>query len=140
MDTDDEVQIDLWPNGTSGFQYLFITTALGTHYQFSSENTAFDPTWYSVGKLTPGGFTVTMKIPLDIMHSSGSGAWRVQFARLIMATNNDLVWSYGPAQQNHNDVNYAGAATGLPQLAAFRATRLAYAVVTSRYVGADKGT
>jgi len=121
LDTDDEVQIDIWPNGTSGFQYLFITTALGTHYQFSSENTSYEPTWWSVGKLVPGGFTVTMKIPLNIMHSSGSGAWRVQFARLIEATNNDLVWSYGPAQQNHNDVNYAGTATGLPQLAAYRA-------------------
>jgi hypothetical protein len=121
LDTDDEVQIDLWPNGTSGFQYLFITTALGTHYQFSSENTSYEPTWWSVGKLVPGGFTVTMKIPLNIMHSSGGGGWRVQFARLIEATNNDLVWSYGPAQQNHNDVNYAGAAEGLPQLAAYRA-------------------
>ena len=121
VDTDDEVQIDLWPNGTSGFQYLFITTALGTHYQFSSENNSFEPTWYSVGKLVPGGFTVTMKIPLNIMHSSGSGNWRVQFARLIEATNNDLVWSYGPSQQNHNDVNYAGLVTGLPQLAAYRA-------------------
>ena len=121
VDTDDEVQIDLWPNGTSGFQYLFITTALGTHYQFSSENNSFEPTWYSVGKLVPGGFTVTMKIPLNIMHGSGSGNWRVQFARLIEATNNDLVWSYGPSQQNHNDVNYAGLVTGLPQLAAYRA-------------------
>jgi Domain of unknown function (DUF5916) len=121
LDTDDEVQIDLWPNGTSGFQYLFITTALGTHYQFSSENTSYEPTWYSVGKLVPGGFTVTMKIPLNIMHSSGSAAWRVQFARLIEARNNDLVWSYDGAQQNHNDVNYAGYAAGLPQLAALRA-------------------
>jgi hypothetical protein len=121
LDTDDEVQIDIWPNGTSGFQYLFITTALGTHYQFSSENTSYEPTWWSAGKLVPGGFTVTMKIPLSIMHSSGSGGWRVQFARLIEATNNDLVWSYGPSQQNHNDVNYAGIATGLPQLAAYRA-------------------
>lgn len=121
QDTDDEVQIDLWPNGTAGFQYLFITTALGTHYQISSENTSFEPTWWSAGKLVPGGFTVTMKIPLNVMHSSGSGSWRVQFARLIEASNNDLVWSYGPSQQNHNDVNYAGAATGLPQLAAYRA-------------------
>lgn len=120
LDTDDEVQIDLWPNGTSGFQYVFIATPLGTHYQFSSENTSFEPTWYSAGRVTPGGFTVTMKIPLSVMHSSGGGTWRVQFARLIEATNNDLVWSYGSSQQNHNDVNYAGAATGLPALTAFR--------------------
>jgi hypothetical protein len=120
VDTDDEVQMDLWPNGTAGFRYIFITTALGTHYQFSSENNSYDPTWWSVGKLVPGGYTVTMKIPLNIMHGSGAGTWRVQFARLVMATNDDLVWSYGPSQQNHNDVNYAGTADGLPQVAALR--------------------
>ncbi len=120
VDTDDEVQVDLWPNGTAGFRYIFITTALGTHYQFSSENNSYDPTWWSVGKIVPGGFTVTMKIPLGVMHGSGSGTWRVQFARLVMATNDDLVWSYGPAQQNHNDVNYAGVADGLPKVAAQR--------------------
>jgi hypothetical protein len=120
VDTDDEVQVDLWPNGTAGFRYIFITTALGTHYQFSSENNSYDPTWWSAGKLVPGGFTVTMKIPLSVMHGSGSGSWHVQFARLVMATNDDLVWSYGPAQQNHNDVNYAGTADGLPKVAALR--------------------
>jgi hypothetical protein len=120
VDTDDEVQIDLWPNGPAGFRYIFITTALGTHYQFSSENNSYDPTWWSAGKLVPGGFTVTMKIPLTVMHGAGSGTWRVQFARLIMATGDDEVWSYGPAQQNHNDVNYAGIADGLPRLATLR--------------------
>lgn len=118
VDTDDEVQIDLWPNGTGGFRYIFITTALGTHYQFSSENNSYDPTWWSAGKIDSGGFTVTMKIPLSVMHGSGSSSWRLQFARLIMATNDDLVWSYGSAQQNHNDVNYAGIADGLPRAAA----------------------
>lgn len=120
VDTDDEVQIDLWPNGPNGFRYLFITTALGTHYEFSSENNSYAPTWWSMGKIVPGGFTVTMKIPLSAMHRTGSGNWRVQFARLIMATNDDLVWSYGPAQQNHNDVNYSGSVDGLPALAALR--------------------
>jgi hypothetical protein len=121
QDTDDEVQVDLWPNGPSGFRYMFISTAIGTHYQWSSENNSYDPTWWSAGKIISGGFTVTMKIPLRVMHGASSGGWRVQFARLIMATNDDLVWSYGPAQQNHNDVNYAGSATGLPAVAALKA-------------------
>lgn len=121
QDTDDEVQIDLWPNGPSGFRYMFISTAIGTHYQWSSENNSYDPTWWSAGKIGDGGFTVTMKIPLSVLHGSSSGGWRVQFARLIMATNDDLVWSYGPSQQNHNDVNYAGAATGLPAVTALKA-------------------
>lgn len=120
VDTDDEVQIDLWPNGASGFRYIFITTALGTHYQFSSENNSYDPTWWSAGKVVSGGFTVTMKIPMNVMHGSGSGTWHVQFARLVMATSDDLVWSYGPAQQNHNDINYAGVAQGLPRVTALK--------------------
>lgn len=121
QDTDDEVQVDLWPNGPSGFRYMFISTALGTHYQWSSENNAYAPTWWSTGKIVDGGFTVTMKIPLSALHGSSSGGWRIQFARLIMATSDDLVWSYGSSQQNHNDVNYAGSASGLPLVAALKA-------------------
>jgi len=41
VDTDDEVQIDLWPAGANGFRYIFISTPLGTHYQFSSENDVY---------------------------------------------------------------------------------------------------
>lgn len=120
QDTDDEVQIDLWPNGANGFRYGFFATPIGTHYQFSSENNAYAPTWWSAGKIVDGGFTVTMKIPLNVMHGTASGGWRVQFARMEPATNDDVVWSYGPSQQNHNDVVYSGALTGLPQLAALR--------------------
>ena len=43
--TDDEVWIDLWPNGNSGFYYQFAVTSNGTHFQYSSENTAYSPTW-----------------------------------------------------------------------------------------------
>lgn len=117
QDTDDEVQVDFWPNGTS-FQYAFFATPIGTHYQFCSENNSFQPTWTSAGKIVDGGFVVTMKIPLAVMHGTGSGSWRIQFARMETATNDDVVWSYGAAQQNHNDVNYAGFAGGLPPLAA----------------------
>ena len=120
-DTDDEVQIDLFPNGSSGFHYAFFCTALGTHYQFGSENNAYEPTWWSAGKLVPGGFTATMKIPLNVMHGTGTANWHVQFARLVMSTNDDLVWSFGTSQSNHNDVNYAGVASGLPQLGALKA-------------------
>ena len=46
---DDAVWIDLWPNGTSGFFYQFQATPNGTHYQTSSENTSYSPTWESQG-------------------------------------------------------------------------------------------
>jgi hypothetical protein len=116
LDTDDEVQIDLWPNGTSGFMYKFTSTAIGTHYQYSTE-----PTWWSAGKIHDGGFTITMKIPLSAMHGTGSRTWRVQFIRYMPATNQPFVWSYGSAQQNFNDVTYSGDLGGLPRLAAVHA-------------------
>jgi hypothetical protein len=122
LDIDDEVQIDLWPNGAAGFRYLFISTPAGTHYQVSTENPLYEPDWTSVGKTSRGGYVVTMKIPLAIMHGTGSGGWRVQFARLIPQTNDDYVWLWGPRQQNHNDVLYSGTLNGLPQLARLRAT------------------
>src|SRR3978361_1590606 len=64
FDTDDEVQVDLWPGGPQGFRYLFTATPLGTHYQPSSANAAYAPKWQSVGKVRPGGFTVTRRSPV----------------------------------------------------------------------------
>ena len=61
-----------------------------------------------------------MKIPLEVMHGTGSAGWRVQFIRYMPATNQQFIWSYGAAQQNFNDVNYSGSLTGLPRLAALR--------------------
>jgi hypothetical protein len=120
LDTDDEVQIDLWPNGANGFRYKFISTPNGTHYQNSTENANYEPTWWSAGRIDAQGFTVTMKIPLDVLHGAGASRWRIQLARLVMSTGDDFVWSYGPDQQNHNDVSYAAAVSGLPNLNAFR--------------------
>ena len=120
LDTDDEFQVDLWPNGTSGFRYKFTSTPIGTHYQFSTENNSFEPEWWTAGRLVDGGYVVTMKIPLAVMHGTGSGDWRVQFIRYVAVTNDVYVWSWGAAQQNFNDVTYSGALTGLPRLSAQR--------------------
>lgn len=120
LDTDDEVQVDLWPNGTSGFRYKFTSTAIGTHYQYSTENNSFEPEWWSAGKIVPGGYFITMKIPLAVMHGTGSGDWRVQFIRYMPVTNDVFVWSYSPVQQDFNDVNYSGSLAGLPRLSAQR--------------------
>src|SRR5450432_4420147 len=85
--TDDEVWIDMWPNGNTGFYYQFAATSNGTHYQYSSENTAYAPTWESHGSAYPGGFIVTMRIPISIMRGSGNrDAWKVQFVRIIRST------------------------------------------------------
>jgi len=120
LDTDDEVQVDLWPNGTSGFRYKFTTTPIGTHYQFSTENNSFEPEWWTVGRIVDGGYIVTEKIPLSVMHGTGSGGWRVQFIRYLAVTNDVFVWSWGASQQNFNDVTYSGSLSGLPRLSAQR--------------------
>ena len=112
--TDDEVWVDLWPNGNKGFYYQFAATSNGTHFQYSSENTGYQPTWDSFGATLDGGFTVTMKIPLDILRGAGgSSDWRVQFVRIVRSTGERQIWSYSPAQTNGDDVTFAGKLAGM---------------------------
>ena len=119
--TDDEVWIDLWPNGSSGFYYQFAATSNGTHYQYSSENTAYSPTWVSYGASSGNDFTVTMKIPINVMRGSGGASrWKVQFVRVVRSTGERQIWTYGPAQTNGDDVNYAGILTGMAPAVASR--------------------
>jgi len=120
VDTDDEVQIDLWPSGANGFRYIFIATPLGTHYQFSSENDVYEPEWTSAGRIVPGGFMVTMRIPLNVMKGARTERWNAQFARLTMQTREDLAWNHGENQSDHNDLTYAGVFHNMPVVAATR--------------------
>jgi hypothetical protein len=112
--TDDEVWVDLWPSGNKGFYYQFAATSNGTHFQYSSENTAYEPTWESYGKAYAGGFTVTMKIPINVMRGTGSAAdWKAQFVRVVRSTGERQIWSYAPAQSNGDDVTFAGSLSGM---------------------------
>ncbi|HEY0393803.1 MAG TPA: hypothetical protein VGD01_04850 [Candidatus Elarobacter sp.] len=113
FDTDDEVQVDLWPGGPLGFRYLFTATPRGTHYQHSSENSVYAPKWQSVGKLRAGGFTVTMRIPFEVMRGDGRASWPIQFVRFVQKTDDVQVWAFEPGQSDHNDVVYAGLLSGL---------------------------
>jgi len=125
MDTDDEVQIDLWPGGDQGFMYKFTSTPIGTHYQFSTENNSFEPTWTSNGKVNDGGYTVTMQIPLGVMRGF-SKVWRVQLIRLSPATREELVWRGAATQSDFNDVTFAGNLAGIPRAGSARpASRIA---------------
>jgi hypothetical protein len=118
--TDDEVWIDFWPNGNRGFYYQFAATANGTHFQYSSENTGYQPTWQSYGTTYAGGFTITMQIPLNIIRGTGHGAdWKLQFVRVVRSTGERQIWSYAPSQNNGDDVTFAGSMRGMaPALAA----------------------
>ncbi len=110
--SDDAVWIDLWPNGSSGFFYQFQATPNGTHYQTSSENTSYSPSWESLGSVHDGGYTVTMRIPLDIMRGiAASHPWKVQFVRFVHATGEQDVWSYDTTQNSPDDVGRAGTMT-----------------------------
>lgn len=113
---DDAVWIDLWPAGASGYMYQFQATPQGTHYEMSSENTSYSPNWESHGAIGNGGYSVTMKIPLDVMRGVGAThTWKAEFVRLIHASGEEQVWSYDSAQNNADD--YARAGTmAMPQL------------------------
>ncbi len=149
FDTDDEVQIDLWPGGDSGFRYIFTATPLGTHYSHSSENSNYSPKWTSAGRMTPTGYEVTMRIPFDAMRGDGRDKWRVQFVRFEQKSGALYEWAHRPAQQDHNDVAYAGYLTDMqaavastrtkPRLAVYSLASLASAIAggTTSRAGAD---
>jgi hypothetical protein len=142
FDTDDEVQVDAWPGGPLGFRYLFTATPLGTHYQHSTENASYAPKWQSVGKVRPGGFTVTMRIPFDVMRGDGRKEFPIQFVRFVQKTDDLLVWSYREGQSDHNDVVYAGKITGLTSaaLASRPKPRIAFFGVGEIASRSDDGT
>jgi hypothetical protein len=123
---DDEVWIDLWPNGISGYFYQFIVTPNGTHYEYSSENTAYSPNWESRGAIHGNGYTVTMKIPLDVIRNPHGGAWKAQFVRYVHASGEQAVWSSDPQMQpdSYGNADYAHAGTiVLPTLKGIGNTR-----------------
>ena len=128
FDTDDEVQIDLWPGGVNGFQYLFTSTPLGTHYSHSSENTTYAPKWSSAGHLTASGYEVTMRIPLNAMRGDGRKTWRVQFVRFEQRAGSTYLWSHAAAQTGNNDVNFSGFLTNMQTAVASTRTKTRVAV------------
>jgi hypothetical protein len=138
---DDAVWIDLWPSGPNGYYYQFQATPNGTHYESSSENTSYSPTWESQGAAHDGGYTVTMKIPLDVMRGvGGSRSWKVQFVRYVHATGEQIVWSYDASQNNPDDVARAGTMTMpllhvTPSRPKMRLATYALAEAASRTIG-----
>jgi hypothetical protein len=108
---DDAVWVDLWPNGATGFEYQFEANPNGSHNESSSENSAFAPQWESHGTLHDGGYTVTMAIPIGVIHGAHTGTWRAQFIRYVRATGVESVWSFDASQTNPDDVSRAGALT-----------------------------
>jgi hypothetical protein len=121
--SDDDVHVSLWPSGASGFEYQFDANPRGTHYQSSTENNTYSPTWTSVGRTFEGGYTVTMRIPLKAMRSDGRGTWLAQFTRYTKTSRETDEWAYAPGQGGTDVVTFAGKLEGLGAVA--KATRTA---------------
>ena len=122
--SDDDVTVELWPGGVNGFLYQFTSNPIGTHYQSSSENSGFRPQWWSAGSVHDGGYTVTMKIPLAVLHGAASQKWLVQFSRRVEATGDLDVWSYDVNETDPTSSIYAGTMTGIRAVAVHPRPRL----------------
>lgn len=120
QDTDDEVAISLWPSGTQGFAYQFISTPAGTRYQNSSENPNYEPSWESSGRIDGTHYTVTMRIPFRIMRVPAHGKWLVQLSRFEPTTGANYVSNGGADMQGVQDTNYAQPLGGMPAITAAR--------------------
>lgn len=121
--SDDAVHVSLWPAGPGGFEYTFEANPRGTHYQSSSENTTFAPTWTSVGTIVDGGYRVTMRIPLRVIRGDGRATWTAQFTRTIKNAGVTLEWAHAPGQSGTDVVAYAGTLSGLASAAKAARTR-----------------
>jgi hypothetical protein len=89
----DLVWIDLQPGGAQGTDYRFSSSPDGSSEATASSGTA--PSFDAAGAPYPGGYTVTMKIPLAPLHSAGgSGPWNMQVGRTIAGAGTQCVWSH----------------------------------------------
>lgn len=111
--TGDAVMVHLWPDGPSGFAYWFATNLYGARDQYSSENSAYAPTWVAYGHRTADGYVAILEIPLAAMHVQRGASWHVQFHRMVVASNSNYVWELAPEQTNFIDPRYAGTVVGL---------------------------
>ncbi len=144
LGNDDGVIVYLYPNGPGGFTYAFAVNPHGFHSEYSSENSAYAPTWQSSGKIAQDGYTVTMAIPLDAIKGGKNGVWRANFRRIESETLDDYVWSYAPNAVAGSDPPAidAGTISGLPVLSSAsrpqpRVGIYGLGAITSKTVGGD---
>lgn len=111
----DAVMVHIWPNGLNGFAYWFATNPFGARDQSSSENSAYAPTWFAFGHRTSDGYIAILKIPLSAMHVQKNASWRMQFHRIVVASNSNYVWELNSEQANPMDARYAGHVAGIEE-------------------------
>jgi hypothetical protein len=113
LGTDDVVRVYFWPSGDKGFEYFFAANPIGTRYCYSSENSAFAPSWQVVAKNTTDGYIVTERIPLGIMRGDGRSTWRLQFDRRVQRSAHLFEWAYANGQGSTDSSFYAGYLTNM---------------------------
>ncbi len=113
LGTDDVVRVYIWPSGDKGFEYFFAANPLGTRYSYSSENTAFAPSWLAVAKATTTGYIVTERIPLGAMRCDGRSSWRIQFDRRVQTSERQYEWAHASGQTSVDSSFYAGYLNGM---------------------------
>ncbi|MBV9646423.1 MAG: hypothetical protein JO043_03070, partial [Candidatus Eremiobacteraeota bacterium] len=128
--TDDEVTVYLWPAGRSGFRYQFSATPNGTHYQYSTENNVYAPTWTSVGRVREGGYDVTMRIPLSALRGDGRATWNAQFSRVIHQNGETDEWAHASGQSAVYSAAYSGDLGGMGSAAKAARTKPRVGVYT----------
>ncbi len=106
---DDYIAVALWPEGTRGFAYVFVSNVLGARFQSSSENSAYSPQWESAGIRTERGYSITMHIPFNIIRSRGAADWRMQVIRNVATASSQYEWTHADQQASPYDPVYAGA-------------------------------
>jgi hypothetical protein len=111
--SDDEVSVYLWPSGANGFRYQFSATPNGTHYQYSSENAIYAPTWTSTATRTANGYVVAMAIPFSALRADGRSVWLAQFTRFTERSGNTLEWTHASGQAAVSSSVFAGRLGGL---------------------------
>ena len=121
--SDDYVEVELSPNGPLGFQYAFYANPRAARYQTSSENSAYSPPWDAAAVRRPGGYSVTMRIPLSIIRSGGRSVWRAQFVRATVHANALDVWSYDARASSVSDATFFGTLTGVGETSNAAAVR-----------------
>jgi hypothetical protein len=119
VDTDDEVKVSLWPGGRNGINYQFIATPAAVKYQYSTENSNYEPSWDAVAATKSNGYIVVMRIPLSVMRGA-QPTWLLNITRYEPTTGALYAWSGGENFQGTTDVNYAEPLLNMPKVAAVR--------------------
>ncbi len=105
----DTVAVELWPAGASGPAYTFAAAPDGTPGARASSGPA--PAFSSGGTTFPGGYTVTMTIPLAQLHGVAASDWKVQLVRTIASTGARYVWSHAASAPTDDALAQAGTMT-----------------------------